>query len=35
MDDATAMILFGAIFAKIERPTYGIDGSSIDRCFAY
>jgi hypothetical protein len=29
------MILFGAIFAKIERPTYGIDGSSIDRCFAY
>jgi hypothetical protein len=34
MDDATAMILFGAIFAKIERPTYSVDGGSIDRCFS-
>jgi hypothetical protein len=31
MDDATAMVLFGAIFAKIERPSYGIDGGSMDR----
>ncbi len=32
MDEAVAMVLFGAIFAKIERPTYGIDGGSLDRC---
>jgi hypothetical protein len=31
MDESTAMVLFGAIFAKIERPTYGIDGGSLDR----
>ena len=32
MDEAVAMVLFGAIFAKIERPTYGLDGGSVDRC---
>jgi hypothetical protein len=32
MDEAVAMVLFGAIFAKIERPTYALDGGSVDRC---
>jgi hypothetical protein len=32
MDEATAMLLFSAIFVKIERPGYGIDGGSLDRC---
>ena len=32
MDEPVCLALFGAIFAKIERPTYGIEGGSLDRC---
>ena len=31
IDESTVMSLFGAIFAKIERPSYGLDGGSADR----